>query len=150
MTARTAEVSDEADDTDRHANDVRDNAAGLDLAIEALRHTVIRAVRSATPEVDRRAHPRFAVDLSASLSMGGKDHRVRVTNLSDGGAALCGASGIQAGDQGSVSIDQVGLKLPCLVKGAEGDTLHVTFRLDAATAERFRGTAERLSRQAAA
>ncbi len=54
MTARTHEVSGEASDTGRRAAEVRENTAGLADAIEELRHAVIRVVRTATPEADRR------------------------------------------------------------------------------------------------
>jgi methyl-accepting chemotaxis protein len=55
MTARTADVSAEAGETGSHATEVRENAAGLDSAMEDLRNSVIRVVRTSTTEVDRRA-----------------------------------------------------------------------------------------------
>jgi len=53
MTTRTTEVSIEAEQTGKRAVDVRDNAAGLNTAVAALRHSLIRVVRTATTE-DRR------------------------------------------------------------------------------------------------
>ena len=53
MTTRTAEVSIEAEQTGKRAVEVRDNAAGLNTAVAALRHSLIRVVRTATTE-DRR------------------------------------------------------------------------------------------------
>ena len=51
MTSRTTEVSGEAEETGRHAAEVQDNAAALDLAVGDLRQSVIQVVRSATVEV---------------------------------------------------------------------------------------------------
>ena len=63
MTSRTEEVSAEAGETGRQASGVRENAAGLDGAMEELRHSVIRAVRVSAAEVDRRNGVRHAADL---------------------------------------------------------------------------------------
>jgi len=49
MTDRTREVSTEAEQTGKHAADVRENAAVVDLG-----QFVIRVVRTSTTEVDRR------------------------------------------------------------------------------------------------
>ena len=51
MTSRTTEVSGEAEETGRHAVEVQDNAAALDLAVGNLRQSVIEVVRTATIEV---------------------------------------------------------------------------------------------------
>ena len=72
MTRHTAVVSAEADDTGRHAGEVRENAACLNDAVEELRHSVIRVVRTSTAEVDRRNHEDRAVDLACRLSVAGQ------------------------------------------------------------------------------
>jgi len=46
---------------------VRDNVVALNKAVEELRHSVIRAVRSSTSDVDRRQTQRYPVDLAARL-----------------------------------------------------------------------------------
>ncbi len=58
MSNRTGEVSNEALGTGSRAADLRDNTAALDQAVEELRHSVIRVVRTSTAEVDRRKTPR--------------------------------------------------------------------------------------------
>jgi methyl-accepting chemotaxis protein len=54
MTARTRTVSTEADDTGRHAAEVRDNTAKLHACAVDLRVTVIRAVHTSSGEIERR------------------------------------------------------------------------------------------------
>jgi methyl-accepting chemotaxis protein len=58
MTSRTNEVSSEAVDTGRLAIDVRDNIVVLSEAVEELRNSVIRVVRTATTDLDGSQLPR--------------------------------------------------------------------------------------------
>jgi methyl-accepting chemotaxis protein len=54
MTRRIDEVSGEAQQTRQHAAAVHDNTANLHRQVDDLRHSVIRVVRAAAPEADRR------------------------------------------------------------------------------------------------
>jgi methyl-accepting chemotaxis protein len=56
MTLRTREVVTEARETGGHAGEVRENATGLNDAIEELHQSMIQVLRASTTEVDRRAH----------------------------------------------------------------------------------------------
>jgi PAS domain S-box-containing protein len=145
MTRRTQDVSAEADETGRHAAAVRDNASGLNEAMQELRHSIIRVVRTAMPEVDRRAGGRVPMDLPCRLTAGGQTHTARIADLSDGGAALTGAPALPAGTHGSLGADAIGTSLPFVVRSVEGELLHIAFELDTAAAARFQGTATRLA-----
>ncbi len=149
VTMRTTEVSAEAGETGHRAAEVRDNVRGLNDATEDLRHSVIRVVRTATTEVDRRLSERFEVDLSCRLTVGDQTHGGRVVDLSDTGAQVSGVTGetLQAGARGSAYIDGVEFPLPFVIKAAETGSLHLAFCLDQTTAARFSGTAKRLARQ---
>jgi hypothetical protein len=70
MTSRIGEVSSEAVDTGRLAVEVRDNIVALSQMVEDLRHSVIRAVRSSTYEVDRarRCGTRLICQLDGALA----------------------------------------------------------------------------------
>jgi methyl-accepting chemotaxis protein len=144
MTARTAEVSAEASETGRQAADVRDNASGLHGAMAELRHSVVRAVRTATADVDRRLNERFTVDLACRMTLDGQVHAARVVDWSDTGARVRGAPAVDAGARGVLDIDGVGFALPFVVRHAEIDSLHVAFVLSEADAARFAGTPSRL------
>ncbi|HTI83165.1 MAG TPA: cache domain-containing protein [Acetobacteraceae bacterium] len=54
MTSRVTEVTAEAEQTGKHATEVRDDAAGLNIAVSELRKSVVRVVRTSTDEVNRR------------------------------------------------------------------------------------------------
>jgi methyl-accepting chemotaxis protein len=150
MTSRTIEVSAEAEQTGRRAADVRENAAALVGAVGELRRSVIRAVRTATHEVDRRTVGRNAVDLAGRLMANGQTCSVRIADLSDGGAGLSGAPVLPVGTRGTLHIDGVGVPLGCMVISSEAGLLNTVFDLDAATAASFATVLDRLvPRQAA-
>jgi len=71
MTSRTNEVSNEAVDTGRLAVDVRDNIVVLSEAVEELRNSVIRVVRTATTDLGG-SQIRNTVDLAASRATAGR------------------------------------------------------------------------------
>jgi methyl-accepting chemotaxis protein len=138
MSLRTAEVAAEAGQTGRQATEVHDSATSLDHAVEDLRRSVIRVVRTATTEVDRRAGPRHAIDLPCRLTIAGRTYGARVLDLSETGARVCGAPDLPAGANGSVTIDGVGPALPFIVEHGEADTLGLAFTPDPAIAAAFR------------
>jgi hypothetical protein len=150
MTSRNAEVSTEADKAARHAANVRENAVGLNTAVSELRRSVIRVVRTATTEVDRRRMARYSVDLSCRLTVAGQDHAARVTNISEGGAAIRGAPSVPIGSRTALQIDALGYAVPCVVRGSDDDTLRVAFELDATGAAMVQQILGRLGSRRAA
>jgi len=150
MASRTTEVLAEAEQTGIHASDVRDDAASLNTALSDLRQAVIRVVRTATPEVDRRNDPRYEVDVVCRVTAGGQTFGARVADLSDSGARVRGAPVLLAGSRGTLDIEGVGFPLPFSVKQSGGDSLHLAFALDAAAAARFSGVPARLAHRYAA
>ncbi|HYD67605.1 methyl-accepting chemotaxis protein [Azospirillum sp.] len=136
VSQRIAEVSAEAAANGGRAADVRTIAADLAASIDSLRETLVRAVRTATREVDRRAYPRYAVDRRCRLSTGTGEVEARVQDLSVRGACLAGAPALPEGTRGSLSIDGVGQALPFSVLERRDAWLHVRFETaDAAQAE---------------
>ena len=130
---------------------MRENAAALNTAVGELRHSVIRVVRTATPEVDRRSRPRYEVDLACRLTVAGQAFGARVADLSRlRRLRLRGAPELPAGRGGALGIDGVGFSLPFTVKLSDGNSLHVAFALDATAAAAFSGIPERLAQRRAA
>jgi hypothetical protein len=150
MTIRTAEVSAEAGETGRQAAEVRENCVGLNEAMEELRHSVIRVVRTSTTEVDRRREYRFLVDRACQLSIAGRSSTANVTDLSANGAFVRNAQPVPIGTRGTLTIDGVALSLPFRVCVADAGGLHLEFELDEATATKFRPIPEQVGRRRAA
>jgi methyl-accepting chemotaxis protein len=150
MTARTADVSTEAGETGGHATEVRENAAGLNTAMEELRHSVIRVVRSSTIDVDRRGSARLEREIPCRVSAGGQTYAAQIIDLSESGARVRGASKLRAGDRGTLALDAVGAPLAFVVKRSEDGLLGLEFALDEATTGKLHDALGRLSEPRAA
>lgn len=150
MTRRIEEVSGEAQQTGERAMAVRDNAAGLSRRMDDLRHSIIGILRTATPEVDRRHAQRYPTDMSCQLTIGGASHDARVSDLSEGGAALRDTPALQPGARGTLILNGMRAPLRFVVRShAEGIT-HVAFEQDAAAAAALQLILATLSRRHAA
>ena len=151
VTGRIGEVSEEAGGTDRRADHVQANTAALAEAVGELRHSVVRAVRTSTAEVDRRASPRLAVDMPCRVDSAGQaEQMARVVDLSEGGARIAGGPPLPVGASGTLVLEAVGTPLPFSVRAAPDGMLGVAFALDAAAAERLRSVLGRLGERRAA
>jgi methyl-accepting chemotaxis protein len=150
MTNRTDEVSAEARDTNDRANDVLATTGALRTALEELKQSVIRVVRTSTAEVDRRAAERIDMDLPCRLQVQGQNYTARVIDMSSGGAQVSGGPELTVGSRGTLSVDGVGFPLPFSVKASGGGSLRLEFALDAAAAASFQSVTERLGRRRAA
>ena len=105
-------VSSESDATrgDR-ANHVRSVAEDVHEAIEKLKQAVVRSVRTATEEVDRRDQERQAISEPGQLQVNGQSYHVMVVNRSEGGARVTQPEGgvmLAPGQVVSISSPSVG------------------------------------------
>ena len=75
------------------------NASALEVSrsIAGLRETIVRVVRQASPDVERRVDPRYPVKAPGELTK--RKQAVKVENISRGGALLSGVSGLAGGDR---------------------------------------------------
>ena len=150
MSSRIAEVSTEAIETGRRSAEVHDNATGLNNAVEELKHSVVRVVRTSTADVDRRHDRRYPEDLACQVTVAGNSSTARIADLSEHGASVRGGPALPVGSRGTLLIDNVGFTLPFSVRAVADGVLHMAFELDEATAARFRPMPERLSTKRAA
>jgi methyl-accepting chemotaxis protein len=133
MTQRTDEVSVEAELTGKQAGEVRDNSNGLNEAMEDLRHSVIRVVRTSTTEVDRRRDPRIALRRACQVTIAGRAPQgAELADLSVGGAYVTGGPNVPAGTRGALAVEGIGMSLPFTVRSGRDGDLHVAFTLETA------------------
>ncbi len=125
VASRIAEVSAEAAQTDRCANDVQTAAHQMAGSVEHLRQTLVRVVRTASTEVDRRRLPRYAVSIPCQVEQAGRTLSGRVVNLSEGGAML-DVAGI---DNARGVLAMEGLRLPFHAPDHAEGPGHVKFTL---------------------
>jgi hypothetical protein len=132
MNDRITEVSSEAEQTERHAVSVHENAAALEAAVANLRHAIIRVVRTSTAEVDRRDTPRYQVDLPCRLHVGDAVHAASLADLSVSGAHVRDAPPLAAGVRGVVALEGVAARVPFVIRNVDDrGGLHVAFEKDA-------------------
>ncbi len=82
--------AEEARANRERAKRVEEFAARLDQTAAELRATLTRLVRTAAPEVDRRAEPRYEASIPVRIDHPGGSHEARVRDLSRGGLRLEG------------------------------------------------------------
>ena len=127
-------VSEANAEASTRANNVRIAAVDGRQAILDLQADLVRVVRTATPEVDRRASPRFELPCGVRIMVPGQPGcDARLIDISLGGAKIAGAPVLATGSPATLTIDGIALPLPFIVMGAERGTLRVRFDLDEAT-----------------
>jgi len=82
---RIARVSDEAQSTGESAGEVERLSSEVADSIQALREVIVRTVRNATTEVNRRRKPRYRFNQEGQIDSAGRSYSVTVRNLSEGG-----------------------------------------------------------------
>ncbi|MBC7906543.1 MAG: HAMP domain-containing protein [Rhodospirillaceae bacterium] len=137
VSTRIALVSDEAASNGARAGAVRAISAELTEAIDNLRDTLVRTVRTATREVDRRALPRYPLNTAAWLDVAGTRMAAHLENCSEGGATLVPEGAVTVGQRVDLSVGQLGDDLPAMVMTVEHGRAHVHFDLTGALEETF-------------
>jgi len=146
VSMRIATVSDEAAATGRRAGEVRSVSEEMTEAIAQLRHALVRTVRTATREVDRRVGPRHPVDETATITLSGSSADIHLEDCSEGGAtiALNGVP-VTVGQRLTLSSPSLGPDLAAEVVAVDGDRAHLHFTLDEKATEAFRARVARLA-----
>ncbi|WP_451975417.1 methyl-accepting chemotaxis protein [Azospirillum endophyticum] len=126
VSTRIDEVSCEARVTEERAGLLRTGASEVTHSIDDLMHVLVRAVRTATDDVDRRSLPRYRVE--APCMVEGPEGRmtVRLLDISRQGAALGGADAV--GARGTLLFDGLGMALPFEAFNREEGIVRIRFR----------------------
>jgi hypothetical protein len=106
---------------------VNAGVAALGESVAALRSTVVRVVRTSSIDVDRRRFRRLDVLTPCVVMIDGFTETATVTDLSDGGASIAGASPVAHGGVGRLVISGVDAELPFRVVQSRHDVLQVAF-----------------------
>ena len=127
VSTRIDEVSREARVTEERADELRAGASEVTHSIDELMHVLVRAVRTATDDVDRRSVPRYRVE--APCTVEGPEGRVtvRLLDISRHGAALGDADAV--GVRGTLLFDGLGAALPFELLNREEGVVRIRFRL---------------------
>ena len=104
VTQRIAEVSADAREAGARASRTRSETANLADNAEQLTRQVVGILRTAVPEVDRRAAERREVAMHGVLAVGSRQWTVQVADLSETGAGVVGEVTAAAGQRGSLTL----------------------------------------------
>jgi aerotaxis receptor len=108
-----AAVTDEARGAGNQAVKLRGNVNGVATEVGTLKDTLIRTVRTASHDADRRMDLRVEVDLPCSITLRGDTHHGQLRDISLGGAAITAelntdGQAAVVGDQGVLVLTSAG------------------------------------------
>ncbi|AWK86356.1 methyl-accepting chemotaxis protein [Azospirillum thermophilum] len=144
VATRIARVSGEATTTGERAVQVNGLSSQVAHSVADLRHVLIQAIRTATPEVNRRSASRYVLNRPGRLAVGGRELAVTLDNASEGGAQVSAVppevlSTLAAGAAVQVALpglDAVPAQVRSVDAGRAG-RLHLTFDLREEERARF-------------
>jgi methyl-accepting chemotaxis protein len=131
---------------DRAADGLGDTKALEDILAD-LRKRLMRVVRSASSDMDRRRSKRIPLNLGCAVKLrGGGTQTVSLADISAGGAAVRGLNGATDGCEGTLQIDALTAALTFgVLKSDEDGIARVRFSPEAMAAIREDGLIERLA-----
>ena len=132
VATRIDRVSREAAETGEHAADVGRISLEVAQSIEQFRETMVRTLRTSTPEVDRRSEGRMPVTFPAKITYGTTVVEGRVVDISRKGIKITGLTDIPAGQTCQISAH--GVDVTAVVKKTKDGITR--FKFDEAAAER--------------
>jgi methyl-accepting chemotaxis protein len=120
VTDRIGEVAAEARHSRAEASEVNTLLTEMAAQVAELGHVLNHVVRTAAPEVDRRAKPRQEMEAPATLSVAGRSIPAVLADLSEDGARLTSVQGELPGDRGTLDAPGLGRPRPFQVVARDG------------------------------
>ena len=139
VASRIAVVSDEARSTGERATQVGSVSAEVAGGIDRLRDVLIRVVRTATKEVNRRQSPRYRVERDCSVSAQGRTLSGLMVDCSEGGFGAKGDfSNLAEGVAVEIAISGVTPHLHAVIRSLCDSRVHAQFDVDEAKSPSWR------------
>ncbi|MEI7607691.1 MAG: methyl-accepting chemotaxis protein [Rhodospirillaceae bacterium] len=127
---RIAQVSSEANSTRESAGQVGAISSEVANGIDRLREVLVRTVRTATEEVNRRRKPRYSISRPGTVTVAGTVHAVTIINISEGGMMASGLpSNLATGTHVTVAISGLKASLSAVVLATGRGGAHGRFEL---------------------
>ncbi|WP_431859559.1 methyl-accepting chemotaxis protein [Azospirillum sp.] len=130
VSTRIATVSRDAGVAEERASGVHSVSSMVAESIDELRHVLVRVVRTATADVDRRREPRYRLDRRCRIEAAGTSRDVRVENVSKGGATITDAEALRQGQRGRLWLTDGGAAIDFEILAADGPRCHLRFAVD--------------------
>ena len=131
VATQIASVSAEATETGHRASEIRDGSTVIAGKVDDLRATLVRVIRTSTADVDRRSSPRFKVDCGGTLVAQGQTMRVKIADVSRGGALMAQTiDGLTIGTLVRLTIDGLGVESTGIVARIQNGTTLISLQLN--------------------
>ena len=149
VSCRMNDISDETSSAGERATEVRRAAGEVAGGIEDLKRILVRVVRTATSDVDRRQHPRYDVEMPCTVvSAEGGRAPAKVVNLSRSGARIEDLpEGVRGG--GTLRLSGIDVDIPYEMVAREDDGMRVRLDAESDAAARFDRSFDKLERHLA-
>ncbi|MEI6558943.1 MAG: nitrate- and nitrite sensing domain-containing protein [Rhodospirillaceae bacterium] len=141
---RMNDISEATAQSGDRAAEVRQAATDVAGRIEDLKRILVRVVRTATSDVDRRQHPRYDVELPCTMTSeeeGGSP--ARIVNLSRSGARIENVPDTVQGD-GTLRVSGIGVDIPYEVVARDNESMRVRLEVTPDAADHFERSFDRL------
>ena len=116
-------VLDEAAKTGEGARSLSGSVSSVDDSIARLRESIVRVIRTSSPDVERRVDPRYEVHAPGTLVE--SQQKVTVENLSKGGALLAADANLHSGETGRLRVADAQVSYKVL--GTDKSGAHLQF-----------------------
>ncbi|WP_168173671.1 methyl-accepting chemotaxis protein [Thalassospira sp. TSL5-1] len=127
VTEKIAIVAREADQNLERAESMNRIAVQVDQSIAELRATLVRIVRTATPEVNRRRDPRFDFEAGIAITVNGETIEGKTIDISNGGSKVKLKKPVKPGSRGTIQFDGTNIKLSFEVENSHEDIANLYF-----------------------
>ena len=104
VSSKIANVSHDAAELNARASEVQQTIAGAADSVAALRSVLVKVVRSSSEGTNRRASPRYKVDIPVVIENSGRKLRSRILDISEGGARITCVPGLESDAVGRIEI----------------------------------------------
>lgn len=148
VSRRIALVSEEAHGTGEKALMLREVSSHVTDGVNALRQTLVRVVRTAISDVDRRSSRRYQVGQGVTVQIQGRAVEATLDNISGGGASLR-MEGAVAGQTGRLEWRQLPAPLTFTIVAVETGVCSVRFDQDIQAQHALSGRLDGMRLQAA-
>jgi len=127
VTEKIGHVASEAQENLNRAAQMNKIAEEVDGSIAQLRNSLVRIVRTATPEVNRRKDPRYETQILVTLTIGGKSIRGKTVDISTGGAKVSLAEPVKKGAKGEITLEGPNTTIPFEVEHSHDTIANIDF-----------------------
>jgi methyl-accepting chemotaxis protein len=144
VSSKIEDVSRDAVELNTRAADVQQTIAGAAASVAALRSVLVKVVRTSAEGSNRRAAPRYPVDVSAVIEHSGRRLEARIVDVSEGGAKITCQLCLELNTSGSITIQGLAQPVAFVVRGATKETSSLEVTVEGAVREQYLGWLSRI------